>query len=111
MLQKIIVFIVVGFQPLLQFGARDQDRTFSPAKRWKTDRGGYWRPKRREVRREEKSEERRFESEMSGDFSDGEDSGGPDADFVDPTADASAPRGRHEAGPTSGENSCLLGRR
>ena len=42
--------------------------------------------KRREVRREEKCEERRLEPEMSGDYSDGEGSGGPYADFVDPTA-------------------------
>ena len=43
--------------------------------------------KRREVRREEKSEERRLGPEMSDDYSEGEGSVGPDADFVDATAD------------------------
>ena len=38
-------------------------------------------------RREEKSEEGRLEPEMSGAYSDGEGSVGPDADFVDATAD------------------------
>ena len=64
------MFIVVGFRPPLQFGAHDQDRKFSPAKRWETDKGGHRRTKRRDVnseekrsqkRREEKSEEKRSE--------------------------------------------------
>ena len=41
---------------------------------------------------------------MSGDYSDDEGSVGPDADFVNATADtdtASAPGDRHEAGPAS----------
>ena len=77
-----------GSLPPLQFGARDQDRTFSSAKRWGTDKGGQRRLKRREVRREEKSEEkRRLEPEMSGDHSDGEGSVGHEADFVGTTGD------------------------
>ena len=51
------MFVFVGFQSPLQFSARDQDN-FS-AKRWETDRGGHWRPRKREVSREEKSEELR----------------------------------------------------
>ena len=90
------MFVIVGFCSPLQFGDRDQDRQFSPAKRWETDKGGHRRSKRREVKSEEKrsevcrkdkSAEGRLVSEMSGDYSDGEGIVGHKADFVDATAD------------------------
>ena len=46
-------------------------------KRWETNGRGQWRPKRREDRK----------PVMSGDYSDGEGSVGPDAEFVDVTVE------------------------
>ena len=93
------MFICVGFRPPLQFGARDQDRKFSPPKRWEKDKGGHTRPKTREVMSEEKRSQKRrevcrgksaegsLESEMSGDYSNSEGSVGPEADFVNAPTD------------------------
>ena len=50
------MFIVVGFCPPLQFGARDQDQKVSPAKRWETNKGGHRRPKR-SLKREDRNRE------------------------------------------------------